>query len=101
MSRRGETDVVQEAMRLCAWGYVFQTHAEANMLASFDAVLSGKAFVTCALALARCANSEAGVMNMEEPQSRQTRSLGNTRTLDSSTSLRLEKWTATSAENSF
>ena len=32
------------------------------------------------LAARKCANSDAGVMNEEEPQSRQTLTLGNTKT---------------------
>src|ERR1039458_9529768 len=46
------------------------------------------------------ANSSAGVMNEEEPQSRQTISLGNTRTPGLSASLRPGKWMFTSAGNS-
>ena len=45
-------------------------------------------------------NSGAGVMNEEEPQSRQTRSLGNTKTPSSSEFLRPEKRMFTSAGNS-
>ena len=39
-------------------------------------------------------------MNEEEPQSRQTRSFGNTKTPELSESLRNGKWIFTSAENS-
>jgi DNA-binding NarL/FixJ family response regulator len=47
-SQETSTDIVQEAMKLGAWGYVFKTHAEADMLMAIDAVLSGKRFVSCA-----------------------------------------------------
>ncbi len=47
-SRESSPDIVQEAMRLGACGYVFKTHAEADMLVAIDAVLSGKQFVSCA-----------------------------------------------------
>jgi DNA-binding NarL/FixJ family response regulator len=39
-------DIVQEAMRLGAWGYVFKTRAECHMLPAIDAVLSGERFVS-------------------------------------------------------
>jgi two-component system nitrate/nitrite response regulator NarL len=39
-------DIVQEAMRLGAWGYVFKSHAEGHLLLAIDAVLSGKQFVS-------------------------------------------------------
>ena len=39
---------VQEAMRLGAWGYVFKTHAAADLLPAINAVLSGQQFVSCA-----------------------------------------------------
>jgi DNA-binding NarL/FixJ family response regulator len=42
------TDFVQEAMRLGAWGYVFKTHAEADLFLAIDAVLSGERFVSSA-----------------------------------------------------
>ena len=41
-------DIVQEAMRLGAWGYVFKSHAEGHLLLAIDAVLSGKRFVSSA-----------------------------------------------------
>ena len=39
-------DVVQGAMRLGAWGYVFKTHAAGDLLPSIAAVMSGKRFVS-------------------------------------------------------
>jgi DNA-binding NarL/FixJ family response regulator len=41
-------DVVREAMRLGAWGYVFKTDAERDLLPAIDAVLSGTRFVSSA-----------------------------------------------------
>jgi DNA-binding NarL/FixJ family response regulator len=41
-------DIVQEAMGLGAWGYVFKSHAEGHLLLAIDAVLSGKRFVSSA-----------------------------------------------------
>jgi DNA-binding NarL/FixJ family response regulator len=41
-------DIVQEAMRLGAWGYVFKSCAEGHLLLAVDAVLSGKRFVSSA-----------------------------------------------------
>jgi DNA-binding NarL/FixJ family response regulator len=42
------SDVVQEAMRLGAWGYVFKTHAATHLPLAIDAVLSGTQFVSSA-----------------------------------------------------
>jgi len=47
-SQETAADIVQEAMRLGAWGYVFKTHAEGDLLLAIDAVLSGKRFVSSA-----------------------------------------------------
>ena len=47
-SQETSIDVVQEAMRLGAWGYVFKTHAQDDLLLAIDAVLSGERFVSCA-----------------------------------------------------
>jgi DNA-binding NarL/FixJ family response regulator len=45
-SQETAPDIVQEAMRLGAWGYVFKTHAERHLLPAIDAFLSGKRFVS-------------------------------------------------------
>jgi DNA-binding NarL/FixJ family response regulator len=45
-SEETAADIVQEAMRLGAWGYVFKIHAEGDLLLAIDAVLSGKRFVS-------------------------------------------------------
>lgn len=47
-SQETSSDIVQEAMRLGAWGYVFKAKAEADLLQAIDAVLSGRRFVSCA-----------------------------------------------------
>jgi DNA-binding NarL/FixJ family response regulator len=47
LSQETSADIVQEAMRLGAWGYVFKTHAAVELLPAIDAVLSGKRFVSC------------------------------------------------------
>lgn len=41
-------DIVQEAMRLGAWGYVFKKDAARHLLMAIDAVLSGRRFVSSA-----------------------------------------------------
>ncbi len=46
LSQETSADVVQVAMSLGAWGYVFKTHAAGDLLPAIDAVLSGKRFVS-------------------------------------------------------
>lgn len=46
LSQETSTDVIQEALSLGAWGYVFKTQAESDLLPAVDAVLSGKRFVS-------------------------------------------------------
>jgi DNA-binding NarL/FixJ family response regulator len=41
-------EIVQEAMMLGAWGYVFKTHAARHLLPAIDAALSAKRFVCSA-----------------------------------------------------
>ena len=41
-------DIVKEAMRLGAWGYVFKTRAAGDLTAAIDAVLKGQRFVSSA-----------------------------------------------------
>jgi DNA-binding NarL/FixJ family response regulator len=45
LSQETSPAIVQEAMRLGAWGYVFKSDAEVHLLLAIDAVLSGKRFV--------------------------------------------------------
>jgi DNA-binding NarL/FixJ family response regulator len=47
-SQETSAEIVPAAMRLGAWGYVFRTHAEDDLLLAIDAVLSGKQFVSSA-----------------------------------------------------
>ena len=48
LSQETSADVVQVAMSLGAWGYVFKTHVPGDLLPSIDAVLSGTRFVSSA-----------------------------------------------------
>ncbi len=48
LSQETSADIVQEAMRLGGWGYVFKTHAAVDLLPAIDAVLSGKRLVSVA-----------------------------------------------------
>jgi DNA-binding NarL/FixJ family response regulator len=47
-SHETSAEIVQEAMRLGAWGYVFKTHARGHLRVAIDAVLSGRRFVSSA-----------------------------------------------------
>ncbi len=47
-SEETAADIVQEAMKLGAWGFVFKKHAECDLMLAIDADLSGKRFVSCA-----------------------------------------------------
>ena len=48
LSQETSADIVQEAMRLGAWGYIVKSRAAVDLLPAIDAVLSGKRFVSCA-----------------------------------------------------
>ncbi len=41
-------EVVQTAMKVGAWGYIYKTRAAGDLLPAIDAVLSGKRFVSSA-----------------------------------------------------
>jgi DNA-binding NarL/FixJ family response regulator len=45
-SQESSANFVEAALGLGAWGYVFKTHAEGDLLPAVDAVLSGKRFVS-------------------------------------------------------
>jgi len=45
LSQESSPDVVQEALNLGAWGYIFKTRAARDLLAAVDAVISEKQFV--------------------------------------------------------
>jgi len=49
LSQESSADVVQEALRLGAWGYVIKTHAGNELLASMEAVYQGRSFVSAGL----------------------------------------------------
>jgi DNA-binding NarL/FixJ family response regulator len=46
LSQETSADIVQQAMRLGAWGYVFKARAAHDLLPAIDAVLSGTLFVS-------------------------------------------------------
>jgi DNA-binding NarL/FixJ family response regulator len=46
LSDETDAEIIQEGMNVGAWGYVFKTHAEGDLLLAIDAVLSGKRFVS-------------------------------------------------------
>jgi len=48
LSQETSADFLQGAASLGAWGYVFKTHAEGDLLEAIDDVLSGKRFVSSA-----------------------------------------------------
>jgi DNA-binding NarL/FixJ family response regulator len=45
-SQETSADIVHEALRLGAWGYVFKTQAGRDLLVAIEAVLSGNRFVS-------------------------------------------------------
>ena len=47
-SQESSAEIIQEAMRLAAWGYVFKILAKVDLLMAIDAVLSGQRFVSSA-----------------------------------------------------
>lgn len=49
LTLEASVDVVQEALRLGALGYVMKAHAEGELLAAVDAVCQGRKFVSSAL----------------------------------------------------
>ena len=48
LSDETDVEIIQEAMNVGAWGYVFRTHAEGDLLVAIEAVLSGNRFVSSA-----------------------------------------------------
>ena len=48
LSEETDAEIIQEAMNVGAWGYVFKTHAEGDLLVAIEAVLSGNRFVSSA-----------------------------------------------------
>jgi len=47
-SQETAAEIVQGAMRLGAWGYVFKAHAERDLLLAIETVMSGNRFVSSA-----------------------------------------------------
>jgi DNA-binding NarL/FixJ family response regulator len=50
VSQESSSEVVQEALKLGAWGYVVKTTAASDLLAAVDAFLEGRQFVSVGLA---------------------------------------------------
>jgi DNA-binding NarL/FixJ family response regulator len=51
VSQESSSEVVQEALKLGAWGYVVKARVESDLLAAVDAFLKGRQFVSVELAL--------------------------------------------------
>ena len=51
VSQQSSSEVVQEALKLGAWGYVVKTRAASDLLAAVDAFLEGRQFVSVELAI--------------------------------------------------
>ena len=51
VSQESSSEVVQEALKLGAWGYVVKTRASSDLLAAVDAFLEGRQFVSVGLAI--------------------------------------------------
>src|SRR4029077_15794046 len=49
VSQESSCEVVQEALKLGAWGYVVKTRAAIDLLAAVDAFLEGRQFVSAGL----------------------------------------------------
>ena len=51
VSQESSTEVVREALKLGAWGYVVKTSVASDLLAAVDAFLEGRRFVSVGLAI--------------------------------------------------
>jgi len=51
VSQESSCEVVQEALKLGAWGYVVKTRAAIDLLAAVDAFLEGRQFVSVGLSI--------------------------------------------------
>ena len=51
VSQESSSEVVQEALKLGAWGYVVKTRAASDLLAAVDAFLEGRQVVSVGLAI--------------------------------------------------
>jgi DNA-binding NarL/FixJ family response regulator len=49
LSQETTAVLVTEAVALGAWGYVYKTHAESDLLPAIDAALSGRRYVSASL----------------------------------------------------
>lgn len=51
LSQESSREVVQEALKLGAWGYVVKTRAASDLLSAVDAFLEGRQFVSAGLVI--------------------------------------------------
>ena len=51
VSQESSSEVVEEALKLGAWGYVVKTRAASDLLAAVDAFLEGRQFISVGLAM--------------------------------------------------
>jgi DNA-binding NarL/FixJ family response regulator len=51
VSQESSSEVVQEALKLGAWGYVAKTRVASDLVAAVDAFLKGRQFVSVGLAI--------------------------------------------------
>ena len=51
VSQESSSEVVEEALKLGAWGYVVKTRATSDLLAAVDVFLAGRQFVSAGLAI--------------------------------------------------
>jgi len=51
LSQESSSEVLQEALKLGAWGYVVKTRATSDLLAAVDVFLAGRQFVSAGLAI--------------------------------------------------
>ena len=51
VSQESSSEVVREALKLGAWGYIVKTSAASDLLAAVDAFLEGRRFVSVGLAI--------------------------------------------------
>lgn len=59
VTQESSAEVVQEALRLGAWGYVVKTRATKDLLPAVEAVLQGRQFVSSRLLGQHCIGAEA------------------------------------------
>jgi len=128
LTQESSADLAREALSLGVRGYVVKTEAGSELFTAVVAVLLGETLVSAKLEfhcaagsaidceahslppccavdcslfeapLASNANSSSGTLNREEPQSKQTKTFGNSQTPGLSRFLSPMKWSIISAE---